>query len=315
MSIEKPGTAAIDEPFPSKDSDHTLTHAGYRIITRKLPILKAAPIELWTQRLGIAPPEMIFGDNLVRIEHIPTGWYIEFNAYDALDRVDKKGDSMLAVSYSQEWQKSRENKYAGQDIKGVVKPFDWSYSTDYAGTVSPLASHAESTSEQQTRAAEATNTNNVEPSDAIDTSIAAQNANTRSRAFQRTTNQIPLELLARRDPILFFDETILYESELDDNGIALLSIKIRVMPQRLLLLQRFFMRLDDVVFRIRDIRVYVEFATGEVMREYVAREEPYESVRNRFAGRKDSATTLRDPAVLAEGMPVVDKWVEKLLLK
>ena len=64
-----------------------------------------------------------------------------------------------------------------------------------------------------------------------------------------------------------------------DNGITMLSCKIRVMPARLLLLCRFFMRLDNVLFRIRDTRLYVEFDTGEVAREYIAMEEGYESVR------------------------------------
>ena len=47
----------------------------------------------------------------------------------------------------------------------------------------------------------------------------------------------------------------------------------------LLLLSRFFMRLDNVLVRIRDTRVFIEFETGEVIREYVAKEEKYEVVR------------------------------------
>lgn len=88
-------------------ADTSITKEGFRITTRKLPILKAGPIDEMTKNLGIAPPEMIFGDNLARIEHVPTGWFIEFNAFDALDRVDKTGDSMLKVSYSKEWQQNR----------------------------------------------------------------------------------------------------------------------------------------------------------------------------------------------------------------
>ena len=130
----------------------------------------------------------------------------------------------------------REKKHEG--ITEVVKPFDWSYSTDYKGTMRSL-----------------------------------------SPAFETTTKPIPLELLKRPDPILFFDEVILYEDEMADNGITMYSCKIRVMPARLLLLCRFFMRLDNVLLRIRDTRVYVEFGTGEVIREYVAKEEKYETVR------------------------------------
>lgn len=88
-----------------------------------------------------------------------------------------------------------------------------------------------------------------------------------------------MDLLKRPDPILFFDELVLYEDELADNGITMLSCKIRVMPARLLLLCRFFMRLDNVLFRIRDTRVYVDFETGEVIREYVAKEAEFEAVR------------------------------------
>lgn len=132
--------------------------------------------------------------------------------------------------------KSREKKHEG--ITEVVKPFDWSYSTDYKGSLQ-----------------------------------------SQSPDFKASTKAIPLELLKRPDPILFFDEVMLYEDEMADNGITLYSCKIRVMPQRLLLLCRFFMRLDNVLLRIRDTRIYVEFGTGEVIREYVAKEEQYEVVR------------------------------------
>lgn len=132
--------------------------------------------------------------------------------------------------------RDREKKHEG--ITEVVKPFDWSYSTQYKGTVQgPYP------------------------------------------AFEPTTSPIPLDLLRRPDPIVFFDEVMLYEDEMADNGITMLSCKIRVMPARLLLLCRFFMRLDNVLLRIRDTRVYVEFATGEVIREYVAKEDSYEAVR------------------------------------
>lgn len=124
-----------------------------------------------------------------------------------------------------------------ESINRVVKPFDWSYSTDYRGTLAPG-----------------------------------------SEAFTPSSTPIPLELLKRPDEILFFDDVMLYEDEMADNGITMLSCKIRVMPERLLLLCRFFMRLDHVLFRIRDTRVYVEFASGTVIREYMVKEEAYDAV-------------------------------------
>jgi type 2A phosphatase activator TIP41 len=91
--------------------------------------------------------------------------------------------------------------------------------------------------------------------------------------------EIPVELLKRRDPILFADEVVLYESELDDNGISVMTVKVRVMAQRMLLLCRLYMRLDGVVVRVRDTRVYVDFEKEVVIREYTAREDGFENVK------------------------------------
>ncbi|KKA19342.1 Ubiquinol-cytochrome C chaperone [Rasamsonia emersonii CBS 393.64] len=228
---------------------NSFSRKGFKITTQKLPILKAGPIEVMTNKLGITPPEMIFGDNFVTIEHAASGWGITFNAFDALDRVDKTGATRLQVAYSKEWQKSRENTHEG--IKEIVRPFDWSYSTDYKGTLYPTA-----------------------------------------KQFEPSTVPIPIELLKRPDPILFFDDVMLYEDELADNGVSMLSCKIRVMPERLLLLSRFFMRLDNVVFRLRDTRVYIDFDKLEVIREYQARELGYEEVRQ-FTGSRSFRVASR----------------------
>lgn len=98
------GHAAV---FPETKRPNEISIHGFHVSTQKLPILKAEPIEEMTKKLGIAPPEMIFGDNYVAIEHKDSGWAINFNAFDALDLVDKTGQSMLQVAYSKEWQRSR----------------------------------------------------------------------------------------------------------------------------------------------------------------------------------------------------------------
>jgi type 2A phosphatase activator TIP41 len=165
------------------------------------------------------------------------------------------------------------SQHVHEEIKEVIKPFDWSYSTDYKGTT---------------------------PADA---------------PLKATETPIPLALLTRPDPIIFFDEVMLYEDELADNGIAMLSCKIRVMPARLLLLTRFFLRLDGVTLRLRDTRVFVEFQTGQVIREYTAREEKYDVVRQKLAStRNDVPAMLRDPNKLVELMPVVDRTLESVTL-
>ncbi|GMF80295.1 unnamed protein product [Aspergillus oryzae] len=236
--------------FLAAEQPNTISVQGFKITTEKRPILKAEPIEDMTKRLGIAPPEMIFGDNFVSIQHEKSRWGINFNAFDALDRVDKTGASML-------------------------KPFDWSYTTDYTGTVQAGG-----------------------------------------RSFEPTTKSIPLELLKRPDPILFFDEVILYEDELADNGITMLSCKIRVMPARLLLLSRFFLRLDNVLFRLRDTRVYIDFENKEVIREFQSKELDYETVRQTLTTTRDDVpAVMRDPNRLSEILPLREKRLERVTLE
>jgi TIP41-like family len=60
-------------------------------------------------------------------------------------------------------------------------------------------------------------------------------------------------------PILFFDDVILFEDDLHDNGIAHYSIKLRVMPTCAYILARLFIRVDNVILRLRETRVLIDF--------------------------------------------------------
>lgn len=104
----KNGHVSPSMPFPAAvDAGNVIVQKGFKITTHKYPILKADPVERLTAKLGIAPPEMIFGDNSVFIEDASGGWSIDFNTVDALDRVDKTGTTMLQVAHSKEWQSTR----------------------------------------------------------------------------------------------------------------------------------------------------------------------------------------------------------------
>ncbi|OLL22450.1 Type 2A phosphatase activator TIP41 [Neolecta irregularis DAH-3] len=244
---------------------------SWTIEARKNPICSSKEIDTATTRLGIPVPEMIFGNNMVRITH-KNGWEIKFTALDALDLVDKTDSKMLKVHYSEvllfvevylpyHCRNGINVEKASEDIKEIVKPFDWTYSTEYSGTLNGV--------------------------------------------LNRTDESIPLVRLRRPDPILLYDEVVLYEDELADNGTALLSVKVRVMPARLLLLSRFYMRLDDVIFRIRDTRIFVEFSTNEVIREYVEKEDIYEDVKRKVPPGRDTGAFFRDPQWVSENLSVV----------
>ncbi|KAK9237559.1 TIP41-like family-domain-containing protein [Lipomyces kononenkoae] len=250
----------------------SISRAGWSIHTAKRPILNSDEIDKMTEVIKIPVPEMIFGNNHVIIRHDSSGFEVGFNAVDALDRVAKHGNpdgGLVKVSYSDAWLKDKAKSTDG--VHEVVKPFDWTYTTDYRGTISP-----------------------------------------EDTVFEKTEDEIPLQKLRRPDPILFFEDVVLFEDELGDNGISMLSVKIRVMPDRLLLLCRFFLRVDDVVFRIRDCRIFVEFGENEVLREYVVKQDSYENVKRKIPlSTRDFGLFLRDPNWVADRLPVIESVTDK----
>lgn len=251
----------------------------WHIETNQTSILSAPEIDAATARLGLPMPEMIFGNNYVLLKHAPTGFEMRFNTLAALDLVDKTGerDGLVQVSYSKAWQKSRESTAANNPdevIQGIVKPFDWTYTTAYKGE----------SSHELTQAPDNTSTG---PNGTVEQGNGGDENNS---GFE-----IPFDRLRRPDPILFYKEIPLYEDELGDNGIVSYTIKLRVMPERLLLLARFFLRVDNVMFRIRDTRVFIEFSENLVLREYQEREDDYKNVYRKIPRvTKDFGQWLRD---------------------
>ncbi|KAG0216071.1 hypothetical protein BGX28_005966 [Mortierella sp. GBA30] len=213
----------------------------WTVLSHKTSILNSQEIDAASADLGIPIPEMIFGNNFLSIEHT-SGFKLEFKALPALAMVDQssKSSDLIKVSYAREWFDKR--SMANQEhITDVVKPYDWTYATKYNGT-------------------------NLSKSNQMQ--------------FVTTTEEaIDIEQLKRPDPILFYDENILFEDELADNGTAVLTTKVRVMPSCFFILLRFFLRVDDVLFRIYDTRIYHQFGTNSILRECSSRENSYRETR------------------------------------
>ncbi|CAL1534867.1 unnamed protein product [Lymnaea stagnalis] len=122
-----------------------------------------------------------------------------------------------------------------QHIKNVVSPFDWTFTTDYRGTTFQ----------------ETPNILKIVP----------------------TLERIDIEKLKQKEPIHFYEDILLFEDELSDNGTSLLNVKVRVMPSSFFVLLRFFVRVDKVLIRINDTRLYHEAGSNYVLREFTSREE------------------------------------------
>ncbi|KAJ1817083.1 Tap42 interacting protein [Coemansia sp. RSA 2599] len=217
---------------------------GWEITSCHMPILNNSAIEQYSKELGFNVPEMIFGNNYLRVRSLSSDAALEFCALDALRMVDTGPESSKAVqvSIAQGWtETSRRNR---SDITDVIKPFDWTLSTKYRGSTSDHL------------------------------------------RFEPTDRGIDYARLMVREEILFYDENVLYEDDLGDNGTSQLSYKVRVMPSGFFILLRFFLRVDGVLFRIYDTRVYHEFGSGCILREFGTREAAFEDVRRQVPKKK-----------------------------
>ncbi|XP_061660119.1 TIP41-like protein [Syngnathoides biaculeatus] len=211
-----------------KRTKKDFTFGPWNVTTAKNHIMKSKDIERLTEELNLPSlPEMLFGDNVLRIQH-SDGFGIEFNAIDALKRINKLDDT-VQVACAQQWQESRISEHCQE----VVKPYDWTFTTDYKGTLIG--------EELQIKVSE-------------------------------TTERINLEKLRAREQIVFFDEVLLFEDELHDHGVSMISVKIRVMPTSFFTLLRFFLRVDGVLIRINDTRLYHEAGQKYMLREFCTRE-------------------------------------------
>ncbi|KAL4209658.1 TIP41-domain-containing protein [Rhizopus microsporus] len=268
MSVNATSPVYIKEGTIREGLTQGIVLHDWKIISKKAPICSSSEMEKIQQDFGLPPPEMVFGNNLISLEK--GEFKICFTAYDALSKVDTSSTSSenLKVAYAEEW--TRKSAMNHTDIKDVVKPYDWSYTTDYRGTCPAQFESSE-------------------------------------------TSMINIERLKRPEPILFYDENILYEDELADNGTAMLTIRLRVMPSCFLVLQRFFMRVDNVLFRINDTRLYHEFGNPYLIREYTSKEAHFNDISEKIG--KGDTSLLNDQNWVSSVMPDEAKTVIREKIK
>jgi len=222
---------------PPADGD--CSFGPWEISSKRSPILKSNEAESLEKELGIPLPEMLFGDTNLTIHNKEHDFKIVFCAKNALKLVDNEKD-LMKVAVAEAWQESRKDC---EYIKNVIRPFDWTYTTAYKGTI------------------------------VNDTNVTEK----------MTEERIDVEKLKKKERIHFYTDLILFEDELGDNGISKMNVKMRVMPSSFFVLLRFFLRVDDVLIRIYDTRIFHEAGTNYILREYRAKEKKIKDLRNPLA--------------------------------
>ncbi|ROT85744.1 TIP41-like protein [Penaeus vannamei] len=205
-------------------------------------------------------PDMVFADNSLKISH-KGGGSITFNALDALKCVNVHEEN-LQVAHAEAWKEARSNCEFAQK---VVKPYDWTYTTDFRG--------------------------------ALDGNLLAE----------KSSERIDLDKLRVREEIKFYDEVFLYEDELDDNGSTRCVVKVRVMPSGFFVVFRHYLRVDQVIVRVNDTRLYSPKGASYILRETSSREAPISKLRV-------DASVYKDADVVWQHLPLVTETVDKLVV-
>ncbi|OCH86225.1 type 2A phosphatase activator TIP41 [Obba rivulosa] len=271
-------SAAISIPqhkLQESPNSRTIEIGEWTITARTNPISNAVEGDALQASLGGMPlPEMTFGNNSLELEHRASGWRYVFNVAEALKGVRngqmEEGDGGVKVGYADAWLKSRTGPSSELPMPQTspTRPYDWTYTTTYAG-------HDKS------------------PSSGQDIWQPAEHDN--------PAHTIPIAELTRQDPILFYAEIPLFEDELHDNGSSHLVVRIRVMPTCIFILSRFTLRVDDVLFRTYDTRIYHSLSSSSplVVRETSGWEAPYDRVKRKLP-KRDDLTPLTDPTWIAK---------------
>ncbi|KAH8325858.1 hypothetical protein KR067_009265, partial [Drosophila pandora] len=131
------------------------------------------------------------------------------------------------------------------------------------------------------------------------------NEKVRAEPTDQTLNKFKL---MQRENIIFYHDLTLFEDELHDHGISVMSVRIRVMPSGFFILLRHFLRVDDVLIRMHDTRFHHEIENDYILKEYIHREAPCSELQS-------SVAFWTNPDEMQNYLPVKAKELHKLFFK
>ncbi|KAG2385959.1 hypothetical protein C9374_003108 [Naegleria lovaniensis] len=265
----------------------------WKFDTLKTPILNQTESDQLKDELKIfAIPEQTFNSYLT-ITNTVNGFEFHFNAKDALlyaknEAIDQCSHiQRIKVNCYETWMNKKIPNSNDQlsDVNERDDGIDWTFTTLYKGSV-PTSSDE-----------------NEIPSCAI---------------VPTKTHKIDYDLLKRKDdPILFYDEIVLFEDELHDHGVSHLTAKIRVMNHSFYVLMRFFLRVDGVCIRCIDTRLFHKFGQNYLLREFSIRESSWKDLMNNHtfnAQYNMDQTVIGNPNVLVPILTLKEETTDLIQL-
>ena len=204
------------------------------------------------------------------------GLQIGFDAVNGLKPCigDVSEDKRVEVQYAMEWKNTAKQR---KDVERLKYDYDWTYTTDYIGDYKSLQGDKQLVIEKNVK--------------------------------ERFNMQLLRDTTA---PILWSCHCILYEDELSDNGMSQLLVRCRVMPKCFLILLRFWLRVDNVIIRIHDTRIYHEFGSDFVLRHVEEKESKWRELKKKYP--MVQLMQFTDPNVFANKIEVKHSVYDKIFL-
>ena len=174
-----------------------------------------------------------------------------------IDMIPRK----IQVREAQIWQNKDTSKI--EDFSQVEEIHDWTYSSPYKASIRFLSKELQKI--KNSTALDISTPSNIDPTSTIKVEI--------------TDQEIPYDRLSPENPIVHSGQIYLFECDLEDSGYTMGQCRFRVMNDSWYVLLRSYVRVDGVKVRVLDTRLYHDFATNYILREFTHREANYEELR------------------------------------
>lgn len=86
-------------------------------------------------------------------------------------------------------------------------------------------------------------------------------------------------MLGPDNPILHYAEITLFEDEFADRGCSKANVRFRAMKDCFFLLMRSYIRIDLELVRILDTRIYHEYGSDLILRDFTWKESSYDELK------------------------------------
>lgn len=254
-------------------------HKGWKFSSMNGCIANSDQLSDICQQLQMTTlPEMVFADSYLKIEH-ENGFCLEFNAIDAL----------RPCSLSTKEQSNINNN--GHKIE-VAYAKDWKRKANVPCDIEVIEYDFDWTFTSDYKGTYASNVTEIE-----------------------TDERLNMQLLTDMKMSMNWNsENMLFMDELHDNGMVQYIVRCRVMDKFFFILARCWLRVDNVLIRIHDTRIFHEFGQSYILKHYQFRENSFQELKLKYS-MNCKCSDFRDPNIFEKKIDIQKSKFYKIFLQ